>query len=96
MELTKQERKLAEFAAKSYHRLLYRKSEIIGWIGVPIFALGILPFFSWPSWLDELFSTAGFVLIIFGCFGVVMSGLGKLYEKTNELDHHSKKNNIEE
>ena len=95
MELTKQERKLAEVAAKNYHHLFYRKSETIGWIGVPIFALGVLPLFSWPSWLDILLSTAGFALIISSCFGVAMSALGKLYEKTNGLDRHSKKNNIE-
>ena len=91
MELTKRERKLAEVAARNYHHLFYRKSETIGWIGVPIFALGVLPLFSWPEWLYILLSTVGFVLVTSSCFGIVMSALGKLYEKTKELDQHSKK-----
>ena len=95
MELTRQERKLAEVAAKNYHRFFYRKSETIGWIGVPIFALGILPFFSLPRWLDITCTTVGSFMIILSCFGVVMSALGKLYKKANEFDCHSKKDNAE-
>ena len=95
MELTKQERKLAEAAAKNYHRFIYRKSQIIGWIGVPIFALGILPFLSWPRWLVITFSTVGSFMIIFSCFGVVMSALGKLYEKQNKIDRHLEEDNLE-
>jgi hypothetical protein len=95
MELTKQERKLAEAAAKNYHRFFYRKSEYIAWIGVPILALGILPFFSLPSWIDKAFTAAGSFMIIFGCFGAAMSALGKVYKKASELDNHSKEDNGE-
>ena len=89
MELTKQERRLAEVAAKNYHRLFYRRSEIIGWIGVPIFALGILPFFSWPRWLDISFTTVGFCMVVLGCVGTLMSALGKIYERLTKIDHES-------
>jgi hypothetical protein len=96
MELTKQERKLAEAAAKNYHRFFYRKSEYIAWIGVPILALGILPFFSLPNWIDKALTAAGSFMIIFGCFGAAMSALGKLYEKQNKIDRHFEDDNLEE
>jgi hypothetical protein len=83
MELSKQERRLAETAEKNYHRLLYRKSELIGWIGLPVFLLGILPFISLPLWLDKSFLILGCVMMVLGCLGSAMSALGKLQKRVH-------------
>ena len=89
MELTKQERRLAEAAAKSYHRFFYRRSELIGWLGVPIFCLGVLPFFSWPRWLDVSFLTVGCIMVVCSGLGITMSALGKIYQRLQDVELHS-------
>ena len=89
MQLTKQERRLAEAAAKNYHRFFYRRSELIGWLGVPIFGLGVLPFFSWPSWLDVSFLTVGCILLVCSAVGITMSALGKVYQRLQDVELHS-------
>lgn len=95
MELTRQERRLAEAAAKNYHRFFYRKSELIGWLGVPIFCLGILPFFSWPRWLDVSFLTVGCVMLVWSALGITMSALGKVYQKLHDFELHSNHDDTE-
>jgi len=85
MELTKQERRLAEVAAKHYHHMFYRKSELIGWLGLPICLLGILPFF-WPRWLAVSFLTVGCVMLVCGAFGSAMSALGKVYQRLQKIE----------
>lgn len=94
-ELSKQELRLAETAEKNYHRFLYRKSEIIGWIGLPIFLLGVLPFISLPRWLDKSFLFLGCLMIVLGCFGTLMSALGKLQKKVHEFELSNKEDDKE-
>ena len=86
MELTKQECRLAEVAAKHYHRMFYRKSELMGWLGLPICLLGILPFFSWPRWLDVSFLTVGCVMLVCGALGSAMSALEKVYQRLHKIE----------
>jgi len=61
MELTKQERKLAELSAKKYHNLLYRKSQFIGWIGAVLFGLGLLRILPAPDWGHKLLLPVDFL-----------------------------------
>lgn len=86
MELTKHERKLAELAAKKYHRLLYRKSQLIGWLGVVIFSIGLLRIFPLPEFYHGLFLWAGFAILIWSTFALAMTVIGKLYDHIQNLN----------
>lgn len=85
-DLTKSERKLAERAAKIYHRFFYRRSQLIIWIGTVFFFLGFPVFTLYPDWLRKLLSNAGFFLMMIGLGAHLMSIIGKLYDKVKMLD----------
>jgi len=92
MELTKQERKLAEISLKKYKSLIYRKSGLIGWFGVVLFSLGVLPIFSWAKWIDSLVLAAGFTMIMWSALGLAMTVIGKLYKRVQELEDQLRPN----
>lgn len=86
MELTKQERKFAEISAKKYHRLLYRKNQVIGWLGVILFSLGLLRLFSLPAWCHHLLATIGFTMLMWSMLALAMTVTGKLYEHVQRTE----------
>ncbi|MCK9420358.1 MAG: hypothetical protein M0R70_13355 [Nitrospirae bacterium] len=86
MELTEQERKFAEFSAKRYHSLLNQKSQLIGWIGVALFGLGVLQLIPMSVSTQKLFLRAGFILIVMSIILFAMTIIGKLYIRNQELN----------
>jgi Co/Zn/Cd efflux system component len=90
MELTKEEKRLAERSLKKHKGFLCRKSGILGWIGVVLFAVGILPIFSLAEWIDDLLVSAGFVLLILSLISLCMRVIGKLYARIQELENMNK------
>lgn len=86
MDLTKQERKFAELSAKRYHSLLHRKSQLIGWLGVAFFGLGLLQLFPVSVSTQKLFLRAGFILIVMSILLFAMTIIGKLYIRNQELE----------
>lgn len=93
MELTKQERKLVDRSLKKYRKFFCQKSGYIGWFGVVLFLLGILPIFSWADWIDDLVKTAGVTMVILSVFGFAMTVIGKLYQRVKELEDQLRYNN---
>jgi hypothetical protein len=88
MELTEQERKFAEFSAKRHQSLLNRKSQLIGWIGVVLFGLGVLHFLPVSVSTQKLFLRAGFILVVMSLILFAMTIIGKLYIRNQELDRN--------
>lgn len=86
LELTKEENRLAERSFKKYRGRFYRKSQIVGWFGVFLLALSILPVFSWSGWLDSVLFRAGFLLINTSLLTLCMTVIGKLYARVQELE----------
>ncbi len=86
MDLTKQERKFAEVSAKRYRSLLYRKNQLIGWIGVVLFGLGLLRILPVSSSIQHLLLQSGFFLIVIGTIMFAMTIIGKLYLRNRELE----------
>ncbi len=85
MELTKQELKFAEVSAKRYRSLPYRKSQLIGWIGVVLFCLGLLRILPLTTSIQHLLLRGGFFLIVIGTIMFAMTIIGKLYLRNREL-----------
>jgi uncharacterized membrane protein len=86
MELTEQERKFAEFAAKRHHSLLHRKSQLIGWIGIVFFGLSVLHLFPLSVSTQKLFLRVGFILIVTSIILFAMTIIGKLHIRNQELE----------
>jgi hypothetical protein len=86
MELTKQERKFAELSAKRYRGLLYRNSQLIGWVGVVLFGLGLLRILPVSASVQKLLLQGGFFLIVMSTIMFSMTIIGKLYTRNQELD----------
>jgi len=84
MELTKQELKLAVFAARQYQNFFYRNNQLIGYIGLVPFFLGF-PVFPWSEWLRNFLMTVGLIMLISSAFGFFVSTTGKLYEQLQVL-----------
>jgi len=90
VELTKQEQRIAEVAARRYHRFLYRRNQRFQWLGLVIFLVALsLSFISKPpppKWCIRLLANAGFFCLMVGIFGQAMSTIGKLHERVAKLD----------
>ena len=80
MELTKQELKLAVFAATQYRNFFCRNNQLIGYIGLVPFFLGF-EVFPLPEWLRNFLMTVGFIMLLSSAFGFFISTTGKLYEQ---------------
>ena len=89
MELTKQELKFAKLSAKRYHWLLFRKNQLIGWIGVMVFGLGLTRILPLPAWCNHLLSSIGFILLMLSLFAFAMTVMGKLYDQVQILEQRS-------
>jgi hypothetical protein len=90
MELTSREEKIAKRCAAKYNSFIFRNGKIIGWIGVVLFGLGILPLIPLPEWLKILFFSMGILMIIHGVFSDFITVIGKLYELNKEIESKSK------
>ena len=91
MELTNQERKLIERSTRKYQSYLYRKSQLLGWIGIAFFSIGFMRVFSWsasllPAWCFRLFLLSGFIIIFWSQYAVAMTVIGKLSDQIKRLD----------
>jgi uncharacterized membrane protein YesL len=84
MELTKQELKLAVFAATQYRNFFWRNNQLFGYIGLVPFFLGF-EVFPLPEWLRNVFMTVGFIMVISSAFGFFVSTTGKLYAQLQVL-----------
>lgn len=85
MELTPREKKIAIRCATQYKRLLFRNGKIIGWVGVILFGLGIVPMV--PSeWPKTLSLYIGILLITHSVFSDFITVIGKLYELHKEIE----------
>ncbi len=95
MELTKQERRLAEVAAKKHQRFFCRRNKLFQWLGVPLFILGLFPIPLWPEWFRKLLLETGFILLMLGLFAQFMSMVGKLYDRVRKLELQLEKTDTE-
>ncbi len=86
MELTKQERKFAELSARRYRSLLYRKSQLIGWLGAILFGLGLLRLLPVSASIQRLLLQGGFILMVISTIMFAMTIIGKLYVRNQEID----------
>jgi hypothetical protein len=94
MELTKLENKLMERAIKKYQSPMYRKSQLLGWIGVAFFSIGLMRTFSWsssllPGWCYRLFLGAGFMIIFWSQYALAVTVIGKLAAQIQKLERQS-------
>ena len=80
--LTNREEKIAKRWAAKQNSFITRKGKIISWVGVILFALGILPLLSLPQWIKTLFFGIGLFMIIFGIFPNFIIVIGKSKPKT--------------
>ena len=87
--LTAKEEKVAKRCAVKYKGFIVRHANIIGWLGVIIFALAVLP----HTGISENIKTWIRPISIFMIFYSVLSELtiiiGKLYERLNESNNGS-------
>ena len=86
MELTKQELEFVKLSANRYHWLLFRKNQLIGWIGVVFFGLGLTRILPLPAWCNHLLSSIGFILLMLSLIAFAMSVIGKLYGQVQILE----------
>jgi hypothetical protein len=96
MELSKLERRLIEKSTKNYEGFMYRKSQLLGWIGVVFFAVGLMRTFSWsslllPAWCYRLFLWMGFAIIFWSQYALAVTVIGKLSDKIHRLEQQSGK-----
>ena len=92
MELTKYELKLAEISIKKYRRLLYRKSQLIGWFGAGFFSLALLRILPLSPLTNRILADIGFVILMWSVLATAMVVVGKLYEHIQNLEaNHGKR-----
>jgi hypothetical protein len=86
MELTIKEEKIAKRCAAKYNSFIFRKGKMIGWTGVVLFGLGILPLIPLPEWLKTLFFSIGGLMIIHGVLSDFIIVIGKLYNLSEKVE----------
>jgi hypothetical protein len=96
MELTNQERKLIERSAIKYQSTFYRRSQLLGWIGVALFGIGLMRSVSLsasllPAWCSSLFLWAGFTIIFWSQYALAVTVIGKLYAQVQGLERQPEK-----
>ncbi len=86
MELTKYEQKLAEISIRKYRHFLYKKSQLIGWLGAGLFSLGLLQILPLSPLNNRFLVDIGFVILMWSVFATAMTVIGKLYEHVQSLE----------
>jgi len=90
MELTSREEKIAKRCAAKQDSFIIRNGKIIVWVGVVLFTLGILPLIPLPQWIKTLFLDIGMFMIIYGIFSDFIIIIGKLYNRSKEIQSKRK------
>ena len=91
MEFTKQEEQLYQYLCKKYQRLYFRKYNVIGWIGVVLFAMGMFHIIPPDKALHKVLGNTSQWLIVISFVGMLVTVIGKLHIRVQELEKQLKR-----
>jgi hypothetical protein len=88
--LTAKEDKMAKRCAAQYKSFPVRHANIIGWLGVVLFALGLLPITVLNENIKSWLTTIPIFMIFYGMYSDLTIIIGKLYEQLMDQNANQK------